>query len=201
MEVLLCFYTSSLLCTCLCFYSLSYSLSSFCGLTFLWNMWEAISPSSVEFFYYAIAKNFGFRTVCTERTASSFCSFSHKTTQQILKSSVKAGRGYNKFKFVIWMFQAKHSGESFTGRPDNMIHNQNVNIPPATHLIGDLEPHSLYAVRVACHSSQGPSDWSPWVELRTKEGGEPSKWGDVCFQCVLVCVCVCGIISSEVGQG
>uniref|UniRef100_A0A8C4EKE0 receptor protein-tyrosine kinase n=1 Tax=Dicentrarchus labrax TaxID=13489 RepID=A0A8C4EKE0_DICLA len=46
----------------------------------------------------------------------------------------------------------------------------NVNIPPATHLIGDLEPHRLYAVRVACHSSQGPSDWSPWVELRTKEG-------------------------------
>uniref|UniRef100_A0A7N9APM5 receptor protein-tyrosine kinase n=1 Tax=Mastacembelus armatus TaxID=205130 RepID=A0A7N9APM5_9TELE len=41
---------------------------------------------------------------------------------------------------------------------------------PTTHLIGDLEPHSLYAVRVACHSSQGPSDWSSWVELRTKEG-------------------------------
>uniref|UniRef100_A0A665UCW6 receptor protein-tyrosine kinase n=1 Tax=Echeneis naucrates TaxID=173247 RepID=A0A665UCW6_ECHNA len=40
--------------------------------------------------------------------------------------------------------------------------------PP--HLIGDLEPHSLYTVRVACHSSQGPSEWSPWVELRTKEG-------------------------------
>lgn len=133
-----------------------------------------------------------FRTVCTERTASSFCSFRHKTIQQItdqicphnLKSSVKAGGGYNKFKFVIWIFQAKHSGESFTGRPDKMIHNQNVTIPPATHLIADLEPHSLYAVRVACHSSQGPSDWSPWVELRTKEGGEPSKWGDVCFQCV-----------------
>uniref|UniRef100_A0A3P8T8H3 receptor protein-tyrosine kinase n=1 Tax=Amphiprion percula TaxID=161767 RepID=A0A3P8T8H3_AMPPE len=51
-----------------------------------------------------------------------------------------------------------------------LIHNQNVNIPPAAHLIGDLEPHSLYAVRVACHSSQGPSDWTPWVELRTKEG-------------------------------
>uniref|UniRef100_A0A7N5ZX85 receptor protein-tyrosine kinase n=1 Tax=Anabas testudineus TaxID=64144 RepID=A0A7N5ZX85_ANATE len=54
--------------------------------------------------------------------------------------------------------------------PDMMIHNQNVNIPPANHFIRDLEPHSLYAVRVACHSSQGPSDWSPWVELRTKEG-------------------------------
>uniref|UniRef100_A0A7N6C3C2 receptor protein-tyrosine kinase n=1 Tax=Anabas testudineus TaxID=64144 RepID=A0A7N6C3C2_ANATE len=60
--------------------------------------------------------------------------------------------------------------ESFTAGPDMMIHNQNVNIPPANHFIRDLEPHSLYAVRVACHSSQGPSDWSPWVELRTKEG-------------------------------
>uniref|UniRef100_A0A7N6BUF8 receptor protein-tyrosine kinase n=1 Tax=Anabas testudineus TaxID=64144 RepID=A0A7N6BUF8_ANATE len=66
--------------------------------------------------------------------------------------------------------QAKHLGESFTAGPDMMIHNQNVNIPPANHFIRDLEPHSLYAVRVACHSSQGPSDWSPWVELRTKEG-------------------------------
>lgn len=73
------------------------------------------------------------------------------------------------------MLQAKHSGEDFTEHPDKLIHNQNVNIPPATHFIRDLEPHSLYAVRVACHSSQGPSDWSPWVELRTKEGGEPSK--------------------------
>lgn len=77
------------------------------------------------------------------------------------------------------MFQAKHSGEPFTGRPDKMIHNQNVNIPPASHLIGGLEPHSLYAVRVACHSSQGPSAWTPWVELHTKEGGESSE--DVCF--------------------
>ncbi|KAK2846646.1 hypothetical protein Q5P01_009645 [Channa striata] len=57
-----------------------------------------------------------------------------------------------------------------TGGQDEMIHNENVNIPPAAHVIGDLEPHSLYAVRVACQSSQGASDWSPWVELRTKEG-------------------------------
>ncbi|CAB1450410.1 unnamed protein product, partial [Pleuronectes platessa] len=61
-------------------------------------------------------------------------------------------------------------GESLSDGPEKMIHNQNVNIPPSTHLIGDLEPHSLYTVRVACHSSQGPSAWSPWVELRTSEG-------------------------------
>ena len=79
---------------------------------------------------------------------------------------------YSIFKFIISMFQAKRAGETFTAGPDEMIHNQNVNIPPATHLIGDLEPHSRYAVRVACHSSQGPSEWSLWVELQTLEGGE-----------------------------
>lgn len=69
-----------------------------------------------------------------------------------------------------------------------MIHNQNINIPPASHLIGDLEPHSLYAVRVACHSSQGPSDWSPWVELRTKEGGESAEMFVFTMD---TCGCVC----------
>lgn len=59
---------------------------------------------------------------------------------------------------------------TFMGGPDLMIHNQNVNIPPASHLIWDLLPHTLYAVRVSCHSSQGASEWSPWVEMRTKEG-------------------------------
>ncbi|XP_010790728.1 tyrosine-protein kinase receptor UFO-like, partial [Notothenia coriiceps] len=74
------------------------------------------------------------------------------------------------YPIIRCSIQAKHSGETFTGGPDKMIHNQNVNIPPASHLIGGLEPHSLYAVRVACHSSQGPSAWTPWVELHTKEG-------------------------------
>uniref|UniRef100_A0A672IZX1 receptor protein-tyrosine kinase n=1 Tax=Salarias fasciatus TaxID=181472 RepID=A0A672IZX1_SALFA len=46
-------------------------------------------------------------------------------------------------------------------------------------LIADLEPHSLYAVRVACHSSQGPSEWSPWLELRTKEGVPENPPGNV----------------------
>lgn len=73
------------------------------------------------------------------------------------------------------LFQAKLPEESFPGSPDKIVHNQNVNVPPATHLIADLEPHSLYAVRVACDSSQGSSDWSPWVEIRTKQGGEATE--------------------------
>uniref|UniRef100_A0A3P8YVQ0 receptor protein-tyrosine kinase n=1 Tax=Esox lucius TaxID=8010 RepID=A0A3P8YVQ0_ESOLU len=51
-----------------------------------------------------------------------------------------------------------------------MIHNQNVNVPPASYQIRGLDPHSLYAVRLACHSSQGASDWTPWVTLQTEEG-------------------------------
>ncbi|XP_032446838.1 tyrosine-protein kinase receptor UFO [Xiphophorus hellerii] len=66
--------------------------------------------------------------------------------------------------------EAKQSGDSFPADSDKTIHTQKVNVPPATHLIQGLEPHTRYAVRVACDSSQGPSDWSPWVELRTQEG-------------------------------
>ncbi|KAI4878169.1 hypothetical protein NFI96_011611, partial [Prochilodus magdalenae] len=54
--------------------------------------------------------------------------------------------------------------------PDHVIHNQNVNVPPATHLIPDLEPFSQYDLRVACRSSEGVSDWTPWVTINTTEG-------------------------------
>uniref|UniRef100_A0A8C6LVM0 AXL receptor tyrosine kinase n=1 Tax=Nothobranchius furzeri TaxID=105023 RepID=A0A8C6LVM0_NOTFU len=66
------------------------------------------------------------------------------------------------------MFQAIE--ESSPSGPDKTIHSQNVSVPPAAHLIAGLEPHSRYAVRVSCRSSQGASDWSAWVEIRTKEG-------------------------------
>lgn len=95
------------------------------------------------------------------------------------------------------MFQAKHLRDSFTAGPDKLIHNQNVNIPPATHFIGDLEPHSLYAVRVACHSSQGPSDWSPWLELHTKEGGK-SLPSEEMF--VFTLVVLCAHVEANQGQ-
>lgn len=90
-------------------------------------------------------------------------------TQTSLHLSWQPGFGGD-YTIIRCSVQAKHSGETFTAGPDKMIHNQNVNIPPATHVIGDLEPHSRYAVRVACHSSQGPSEWSDWLELRTLEG-------------------------------
>uniref|UniRef100_A0A6Q2Y2R3 receptor protein-tyrosine kinase n=1 Tax=Esox lucius TaxID=8010 RepID=A0A6Q2Y2R3_ESOLU len=67
--------------------------------------------------------------------------------------------------------QARRSGEDVAvDGLHRMIHNQNVNVPPASYQIRGLDPHSLYAVRLACHSSQGASDWTPWVTLQTEEG-------------------------------
>uniref|UniRef100_A0A8C7UFG3 Receptor protein-tyrosine kinase n=1 Tax=Oncorhynchus mykiss TaxID=8022 RepID=A0A8C7UFG3_ONCMY len=53
-----------------------------------------------------------------------------------------------------------------------LIHNQNVYVPPAQHLIPELKPYTFYDVRVACRSSQGASPWTPWVTLHTAEGGK-----------------------------
>ncbi|XP_035011043.2 tyrosine-protein kinase receptor UFO [Hippoglossus stenolepis] len=92
-----------------------------------------------------------------------------EVTQTSVRLSWQAGFGGD-YPIIRCSVQARQSGESLADGTEKMIHNQNVNIPPSTHLIGDLEPHSLYAVRVACHSSQGPSAWSPWLELRTREG-------------------------------
>lgn len=90
-------------------------------------------------------------------------------TQSALHLSWEPGFG-GTYQIVNCSVQAKHSGESIIAGPHQLIHNQTVSMPRSSHIIKDLEPHTLYAVRVACHSSQGPSDWSPWVELRTKEG-------------------------------
>ncbi|XP_034024488.1 tyrosine-protein kinase receptor UFO [Thalassophryne amazonica] len=92
-----------------------------------------------------------------------------EVTQTSLRVSWRSGFGGD-YTIIRCSVQAKHSAEPFSTGPEQMIHNQNVNIPPATHLISNLEPHSSYAVRVACHTSQGLSEWTPWVELRTKEG-------------------------------
>uniref|UniRef100_A0A669BG63 receptor protein-tyrosine kinase n=1 Tax=Oreochromis niloticus TaxID=8128 RepID=A0A669BG63_ORENI len=90
-------------------------------------------------------------------------------TQSTLRLSWQPGFG-GIYQIVNCSVQAKLSGESIIASPHQLIHNQTVSMPRSSHIIKDLEPHTLYAVRVACHSSQGPSDWSPWVELRTKEG-------------------------------
>uniref|UniRef100_A0AAR2L4K9 receptor protein-tyrosine kinase n=1 Tax=Pygocentrus nattereri TaxID=42514 RepID=A0AAR2L4K9_PYGNA len=64
--------------------------------------------------------------------------------------------------------KVRPSGEDLN--PDHVIHNQNVNVPPATHLVSDLTPFSQYDVRVACRSSEGVSDWTSWATVSTSEG-------------------------------
>lgn len=90
-------------------------------------------------------------------------------TQDSLRVTWESGFGGD-YPIIHCSVQAKLVTQTFADGPDYMIHNQNVNIPPASHVIGDLDPHTLYTVRVACHTSQGTSEWSTWVEMRTREG-------------------------------
>ncbi|XP_028319972.1 tyrosine-protein kinase receptor UFO [Gouania willdenowi] len=89
-----------------------------------------------------------------------------EVTQTTLALAWQPGFGGD-YPIVQCSVQAKHAGDPINSE---MIHDQNVDLPPASHLVAGLQPHSLYAVRVGCHSSQGPSDWTPWAEFRTKEG-------------------------------
>ncbi|KAI1903503.1 hypothetical protein AGOR_G00027860 [Albula goreensis] len=79
----------------------------------------------------------------------------------------------------VCSIQAMPSNAELSTVPSHMIHNQNVNVPPASHLIPDLEPFSSYNVRVACRSSQGASSWTPWVVLRTAEGVPEAPPGNI----------------------
>ncbi|XP_075463030.1 tyrosine-protein kinase receptor UFO-like isoform X2 [Ascaphus truei] len=54
--------------------------------------------------------------------------------------------------------------------PHHKIYNQNLNVPPFTHVIGGLAPFTTYSVRVACRSSEGVSHWTDWVAMETMEG-------------------------------
>ncbi|XP_056396066.1 tyrosine-protein kinase receptor UFO isoform X2 [Hyla sarda] len=54
--------------------------------------------------------------------------------------------------------------------PHHKIYNQNINVPPYTHIISDLTPYSTYNVRVACLNSEGVSKWTEWVPMETMEG-------------------------------
>ncbi|OCT68043.1 tyrosine-protein kinase receptor UFO isoform X3 [Xenopus laevis] len=61
-----------------------------------------------------------------------------------------------------------HSG--FSTHPHHKIYNQNLNVPPHSHVIGSLTPYTTYNVRVACLSSEGVSHWTDWVAMETAEG-------------------------------
>lgn len=47
-----------------------------------------------------------------------------------------------------------------------------VAVPPFSHRVGALQPHTPYRLRVACGAPGGPtSQWSQWVRAATAEGG------------------------------
>ncbi|KAM9326455.1 tyrosine-protein kinase receptor UFO [Gastrophryne carolinensis] len=54
--------------------------------------------------------------------------------------------------------------------PHHKIYNQNINVPPHSHVISGLAPYSMYNVRVACLNSEGVSHWTDWVSMETMEG-------------------------------
>ncbi|XP_066559828.1 tyrosine-protein kinase receptor UFO [Amia ocellicauda] len=60
--------------------------------------------------------------------------------------------------------------DDLNASPGHVIYNQNVNVPPSHHVIRGLAAHSQYRVRVACHSNQGASPWTPWVTVMTAQG-------------------------------
>ncbi|KAJ8256621.1 hypothetical protein COCON_G00187730 [Conger conger] len=74
------------------------------------------------------------------------------------------------YPIMLCSVQATPTHDDLSPITDHLIHEQNVTVPPSSHLISDLKPFSSYRVRVACRSSQGASSWSPWVTLQTAEG-------------------------------
>ncbi|XP_036392888.1 tyrosine-protein kinase receptor UFO-like [Megalops cyprinoides] len=92
-----------------------------------------------------------------------------EATNSSLRISWRPGFG-GAYPITVCSIQAVPSDMDLSTVPDHLIYNQNINVPPASHLISDLEPFSYYSVRVACRSSQGASSWTPWVTLQTAEG-------------------------------
>ncbi|XP_048839362.1 tyrosine-protein kinase receptor UFO-like isoform X1 [Brienomyrus brachyistius] len=93
-----------------------------------------------------------------------------EVTNSSLHISWQPGFGGN-YPVTVCSIQAiRQSDLHMVPTHHNQMHNQNVNVPPARHLIPNLKPFTNYSVRVACLSSQGISPWSPWATLCTSEG-------------------------------
>ncbi|XP_046876663.1 tyrosine-protein kinase receptor UFO-like [Hypomesus transpacificus] len=90
-----------------------------------------------------------------------------EATQSSLLLSWEPGFG-GVYPVTVCSIQAAQSVSVSQGR--QLLHNRNVNLPPALYLIPRLQPYSSYDVRVSCRSSQGASAWTPWVTLLTSEG-------------------------------
>ncbi|XP_063793899.1 tyrosine-protein kinase receptor UFO [Pseudophryne corroboree] len=73
-------------------------------------------------------------------------------------------------KVNVCTIQATVSQNHHSPLPHHKIYNQNINVPPYSHVISGLTPFTMYNVRVACLSSEGVSHWTDWVDMETMEG-------------------------------
>uniref|UniRef100_H3BEV2 receptor protein-tyrosine kinase n=1 Tax=Latimeria chalumnae TaxID=7897 RepID=H3BEV2_LATCH len=71
---------------------------------------------------------------------------------------------------TVCTVQAIRSDADLSTVPHHMIYNQNLNVPPYSHVISGLDPFTSYHVRLACRSSAGVSQWTHWVTMETLEG-------------------------------
>ncbi|XP_029474963.1 tyrosine-protein kinase receptor UFO isoform X2 [Rhinatrema bivittatum] len=76
--------------------------------------------------------------------------------------------------FVCTVQAARPHADPGTMAPHDIIHNQNLSVPPYSHVINDLTPFTSYDVRLACRSSEGTSRWTDWVTIMTLEGVPPA---------------------------
>ncbi|KAG8448804.1 hypothetical protein GDO86_015758 [Hymenochirus boettgeri] len=86
-----------------------------------------------------------------------------------LKISWQPGRSGVHPQYVCTV-QASLPHTEFGSTPHHKIYNQNLNVPPYSHVIDGLAPYTTYNVRVACLSSEGVSHWTDWVPMETAEG-------------------------------
>uniref|UniRef100_A0A8C8JZW2 Fibronectin type-III domain-containing protein n=1 Tax=Oncorhynchus tshawytscha TaxID=74940 RepID=A0A8C8JZW2_ONCTS len=97
--------------------------------------------------------------------------YQQEVTNSSLHISWEPGFG-GVYPVSVCSIQAAPSGPDRNTLRNLLIHNQNVYVPPAQHLIPELKPYTFYDVSVACRSSHGASPWTPWVALHTAEGGK-----------------------------
>lgn len=92
-----------------------------------------------------------------------------ESTNSSIKVTWEPGFGGD-YPINLCYIQAQIPDQDSNSHAGQLILDQNLNVPPATYTITDLKPFSTYQVRVACQSSQGLSQWTPWVFLNTAEG-------------------------------
>ncbi|GCC20881.1 hypothetical protein chiPu_0019450, partial [Chiloscyllium punctatum] len=61
------------------------------------------------------------------------------------------------------------------------IYLKDISVPPFSHMIRALAPHSRYRIRLACSTDIGASPWSSWVTAETLEGEPDTAPSNITF--------------------